>query len=74
MNIAVRMTAGQWSAYSVMSKDKWMTFTEIDEAVIKEHGSPNGFWFNTLSSMEKKGLVERLPKQTKHDVDRWKLK
>lgn len=70
----ITLTKGQYSAYSVMSKDSWMTFTEIDDAIIQKYGSHNGFWFNTLASMEKKGVIERLPKQSKNEVDLWRLK
>lgn len=69
-----KMTSGQAAAWRVMSTTEWMSFTEIDKAILAEGKGTQGFWFNTLASMEKLGWVERLPKQARGMVDFWKLK
>ena len=67
----VGMTSGQAAAWRVMSTTEWMSFTEI---ILAEGKGTQGFWLNTLASMEKHGWVERLPKNNRKQVDLWLLK
>lgn len=68
----VGMTKGMIAAWNVMSYLEWMSFTEVDKAVVAKYGCPMTFWFNTLAAMEKRGLVERLPKTKRGEVDLWR--
>ncbi len=74
MATLVGMTSGQAAAWRVMSTTEWMSFTEIDKVILAEGNGTKWFWFNTLASMEKRGWVERLPKNNRKQVDLWMLK
>jgi hypothetical protein len=67
------MTQGMVAAWHVMSGDEWMSFTQVEKAIVAKYGSPMTFWFNTLAAMEKRGVVKRLPKTKRGEVDLWRL-
>lgn len=50
-----------------------MSFTQVEKAIVTKYGSPMTFWFNTLAAMEKRGVVKRLPKTKRGEVDLWRL-
>ena len=64
----MKITDGQVCAINALLKNKGvpMCFNEIDNAC----DPSSGFWFNTMHSLKKKGLVES---KKIGKVDYWKL-
>jgi hypothetical protein len=71
--IFVGMSRGMVAACNVMSHDVWMSFTQINKAIVEKYDYPMTFWFNTLAAMEKRGVVERCCKTKRGEVDLWRL-
>ena len=70
----MKLTDGQNAAAESLRRNGVpLTFNVLWDDIVKTNGSPSGFWFNTMHSLEKKGLVKKYHPATRAEHVLWEL-